>query len=144
MLGIFDQNAVDAAASVNELSQAMADGTIDIYGYIGALKKIPTNIATTLTYTTISSGGGPGPAFNPGGTAGGGWVHGPGDGSRDTFLQPMANNEFVVNARDAKKNAALLEAINNGQSIDAQAANYFYGNVTFVGSDGGSAFMEQR
>jgi hypothetical protein len=47
--------------------------------------------------------------------AGGGRVSAPGDGTRDTILVPLANDEFVVNARQSRKFMPLLEAINNGR-----------------------------
>lgn len=74
--------------------------------------------------------------------AGGGWATGPGDGSRDTFLAPLANDEFVVNAQDARKNAALLEAINNGQNPNQ--TNNIYGPVTLVVGSDNVGFLEQR
>jgi tape measure domain-containing protein len=46
--------------------------------------------------------------------ANGGKVSGPGTGRSDSILARLSNGEFVVNARDAKRNRGLLERINNG------------------------------
>lgn len=52
--------------------------------------------------------------------AGGGWIHGPGTTTSDSILYGNANvsnKEFVVNAKDAKRNARLLEALNKGKDV---------------------------
>ena len=49
--------------------------------------------------------------------AGGGWVKGPGDGTKDTMLVPLANEEFVVNSKRARENKEVLEAINDGRFL---------------------------
>lgn len=46
--------------------------------------------------------------------AAGGWIRGPGSGTSDSILSRVSNGEFIVNARDAKKNAPLLDAVNGG------------------------------
>jgi Prophage tail length tape measure protein len=56
------------------------------------------------------------------GKAGGGRVFGPGDGTKDTFLTPTANGEYVVNARATARNLHLLEAINAGAQVTAGRA----------------------
>jgi hypothetical protein len=43
-----------------------------------------------------------------------GQVQGPGTDTSDSIVAFLSKNEFVVNARQAKKHKALLEAINNG------------------------------
>jgi hypothetical protein len=64
------------------------------------------------------------------GRAGGGRVFGPGDGSKDTFLTPTANGEYIVNARATARNLHLLEAINSGAQL---TAGYAAGGM--IGSD---------
>lgn len=46
--------------------------------------------------------------------ASGGSVAGPGSGTSDSILARLSNGEFVVNAKAASQNRALLEAINSG------------------------------
>lgn len=43
----------------------------------------------------------------------GGHISGPGSGTSDSILARLSNDEFVVRASSARKNRALLEAINN-------------------------------
>jgi TP901 family phage tail tape measure protein len=52
----------------------------------------------------------------------GGWISGPGTGTSDSVLMRGSNGEFVVNARAAKANAALLEAVNSGATVQLQSA----------------------
>ena len=67
------------------------------------------------------------------GKAAGGMVHGPGDGSKDTFLTPTANGEFIVNARATARHRHLLEAINAGGRVRGFAEG------GYVGAGGGMA-----
>lgn len=57
-----------------------------------------------------------------GGRAAGGRVFGPGDGTKDTFLTPTANGEYIVNAKATARNLHLLEAINAGAQVTAGRA----------------------
>ena len=47
--------------------------------------------------------------------ASGGWAFGPGTASSDSIPAWLSNGEFVVNARSAGQNSALLEAINSNR-----------------------------
>ncbi|MFG1465253.1 tape measure protein [Xanthobacter sp. DSM 24535] len=49
------------------------------------------------------------------GFAGGGLVRGPGTGRSDDIPARLSNGEYVVNARDARRNRGLLDRINSGQ-----------------------------
>lgn len=65
------------------------------------------------------------------GKAAGGRVSGPGDGTKDTFLTPTANGEFVVNAKATARNLRLLEAINAGAQItEGRAAGGMVGGAS--------------
>lgn len=55
------------------------------------------------------------------GTAGGGFVYGPGPSNRDSFLQPMANGEFVTRAAIAQAHPQAVRAVNDGRLGDAAA-----------------------
>ncbi|WP_375483348.1 phage tail tip lysozyme [uncultured Jatrophihabitans sp.] len=50
--------------------------------------------------------------------AGGGWSRGPGSSISDSILEWHSDGEFTVNARDAHRNAPLLEAMNAGKTLD--------------------------
>lgn len=52
----------------------------------------------------------------------GGRVQGPGTGTSDSILSWLSNDEYVVNARAARKHGALLEAINSGKPLPRFAA----------------------
>ncbi len=56
------------------------------------------------------------------GYARGGWLDGPGTSTSDDIPIWASKDEFVVNAKDARENAALLEAINSGKMIHGYAA----------------------
>lgn len=45
----------------------------------------------------------------------GGWVHGEGTSTSDSIPAMLSNGEFVINAKQASRFGALLQAINNGQ-----------------------------
>ena len=47
----------------------------------------------------------------------GGFISGPGSGTSDSIPAMLSNGEFVVNAKDSKKNAGLLSAINSGKTV---------------------------
>jgi tape measure domain-containing protein len=53
----------------------------------------------------------------PAGYATGGFIQGPGSGTSDDIPAMLSNGEFVVNAKSAKKNRALLDSINSGISF---------------------------
>lgn len=84
-----------------------------------AIAKIPRNVPVRIR---ISQDGkfttGQGQSTRPG-TAAGGYVYGPGPSNRDSFLQPMANGEFVTNAAVAQSNKPLMTAINDARFADA-------------------------
>jgi hypothetical protein len=63
------------------------------------------------------AGGASGAAAFAGPWADGGMVMGPGTGRSDSMLARVSNGEFIVNARAAKANAALLEQINSAQGF---------------------------
>lgn len=66
---------------------------------------------------------------------GGGQINAPGDGSMDTVLVPLANDEFVINATQARKFLPLLEAINEGK-LNGMAGGGSVGGRTPTGSFG--------
>jgi hypothetical protein len=70
------------------------------------------------------------------GNAEGGWIHGPGTGTSDSIPRMLSDGEFVVNAKDAAKNAAALEAMNSGRSL---AASFAAMNPAAGGVGSGSA-----
>lgn len=47
----------------------------------------------------------------------GGWINGPGTGTSDSIPAMLSNGEFVVNAKAARENWDILNAINNGGSV---------------------------
>ena len=70
------------------------------------------------------------------GKAAGGMVHGPGDGTKDTFLTPTANGEFIVNSRATARHRHLLEAINSGGRVRGYAeGGYVGGGRGLVGAN---------
>lgn len=50
--------------------------------------------------------------------AGGGSVRGPGTDTSDSIPAMLSNGEFIVNAKAARKNRGILEAINDGLKLD--------------------------
>lgn len=125
-LGAVD-HASDTIGRVAAEAGAIPDATVNIgavdgasgtIGYVGGLLGgLNGRTATTYidtVYRTVGRVGGIGSA-----RASGGWAQGPGGPTSDSFLQPTSNGEFTVNARAAKANAALLEAINSGQYSSA-------------------------
>jgi hypothetical protein len=71
----------------------------------------------------------------------GGLTMGPGDGTKDTFLVPMANGEYVVRASVVKKAGVLkfLEALNSGQLTGLAG-----GGVVGHGGPSGGINQQQR
>jgi phage-related protein len=51
----------------------------------------------------------------------GGFVSGPGTGTSDSILANLSNGEFVVRSTIAQRNAPLLKALNNGESLSTLA-----------------------
>ena len=68
-----------------------------------------------ITTAFVETGIRPPAGFYVPGNAEGGWIRGPGTGTSDSILRRLSNGEFVVNAKDARENAGLLEAINSGK-----------------------------
>lgn len=79
--------------------QALLLGTGPLGGLLGGGKGLLGGIFPTLKF------------------ADGGWVSGPGTSRSDSVPARLSKGEFVVNAASAKRNAALLAAINTGKPI---------------------------
>lgn len=82
-----------------------------------ALARIPALTDVTVRYNevnglTVQRGTTPGRVTE---RASGGWISGPGTGTSDSIPARLSDGEFVVNARSAEQNAALLEAINGNR-----------------------------
>ncbi|ADH89253.1 phage tape measure protein [Ancylobacter novellus DSM 506] len=108
---------LDGASAADALSNALdnvADKLLDMAlnslfdpngGVLGGLFKGLTGLATG---GPVAGSGGIGHA------ATGGHISGPGSGTSDSIPMMLSNGEYVVNAKQAKKYAPLLEAINSG------------------------------
>lgn len=60
--------------------------------------------------------------------ADGGKVTGPGTGTSDSIPAWLSRDEFVVNAKDATKHSHILESINSGRGVPAQATGGWAGH----------------
>lgn len=86
---------------------------------------IQANLSRTavvsIRYQTLNSP----PAAPPGSVfvKDGGWISGPGGPRDDRVPAMLSDGEFVVNARDASENAAILEAINSGHGAGGALAD---------------------
>ncbi|KAB2736063.1 hypothetical protein [Brucella anthropi] len=69
-------------------------------------------------FSSIFGGGGSSDPWSGLRLAGGGDVRGPGSSTSDSIFAKLSNGEFVVNAKATKQNRGILEAINNGMSLD--------------------------
>ncbi|QGA56876.1 hypothetical protein [Brucella sp. 2280] len=69
-------------------------------------------------FSSIFGGGGSSDPWAGLRLASGGHVSGPGSSTSDSIFAKLSNGEFVVNAKATKKNRGILEAINNGMSLD--------------------------
>ncbi len=108
---------LDGASAAETLANALdnvADKLLDMAlnslfdpngGVLGGLFKGLTGLASG---GQVSGSGGIGHA------ATGGHIRGPGSGTSDSIPMMLSNGEYVVNAKQAKKYAPLLEAINSG------------------------------
>lgn len=101
--------AVSTTATFNGYQAAVA-----IANHLEALGRIPRSISTSVFISEIRRDAAAA-ARGPMQRATGGWISGPGTGTSDSIPARLSNGEFVVNARSAGENAALLEAINNGR-----------------------------
>jgi hypothetical protein len=63
----------------------------------------------------------------------GGKITGAGTGTSDSIPAMLSNGEFIINAKDAKENMALLEAINSGKVI-RRASGGLIGGALGIGS----------
>jgi tape measure domain-containing protein len=70
--------------------------------------------------------------------ADGGRVSGPGGSRSDLVPALLSNDEFVVNAGASRRNAALLEAINNGATVTGAGGDITLGIEVNVNGDAGS------
>jgi hypothetical protein len=72
----------------------------------------------------------------------GGPISGPGTGTSDSIPAMLSNGEFVINAKDALKNRALLESINNGGKIRKFAEGGSTSKPGTIGSVGSVQFLQ--
>lgn len=75
--------------------------------------------------------------------AAGGPVYGPGTGTSDDIPAMLSNGEFVVNARAASRNRALLEAMNSG-GLPGFAAGGSVGRGSATGASGQAVTVDVR
>lgn len=84
----------------------------------------------------------------PRGYAGGGRVHGPGSETSDSIFAKLSRNEYVVNARAAKRYGKLLEYINSGGNLPGFArggkVRYTVAQKIKKGASGGLGKPVQR
>lgn len=134
-MGIFDQNAVDAAHSINELNRRLADGELKLYTYISLLESIPTNINTTVTTTTSTVTTATGSiARQQGGEVYAGSPVMVGERGREPFM-PAQDGRILGHAES-------LHALSMGSG---GGTNYFYGNVTLqIDETAGNGILEYR
>lgn len=135
-----DQASAKAVAARNAIDLVKSKGvriTADYNGqepgFFGSLAaQISRLTSKTITVTTVRKARGGDPGGNIPAAATGGWMHGPGTSTSDSIVARLSNGEFVVRAAMAKKNRALLEAINSGRGVNAQLPK-----AKFYGTDGG-------
>lgn len=118
-------SADEANALADQLGLIPAQVQTNIYADTGQAMSAIENLKAayagikdrTIQITTafVETGIRPPAGFYVPGNATGGWIHGPGSGTSDSILRRLSNGEFVVNAKDARANAGLLEAINSGK-----------------------------
>jgi tape measure domain-containing protein len=109
------------------LAVAAAFGAISVVGAFkvalaAALVYGIGKLASSIVDTVAPSAPPAGPVPTPIQKATGGFIKGPGSGTSDSIPAMLSNGEFVVNAKDAKKNWPLLTAINSGQQFQGFAA----------------------
>ena len=134
--------ALAAKASIDSVKGKEVDVTVRRKGegpgffesLANSIKKL-TDKSITVTTTTkrVATAGDPG-GNQPKGSATGGWIHGPGTSTSDSILSRLSNGEFVVRAVAAKKNRALLEAINAGRGINSYLPKAKLGGGSSKGS----------
>jgi tape measure domain-containing protein len=84
----------------------------DVNNALGGIDDEPVTIKTTMGF--YGSGPIDSKDRKPGGRiATGGWIRGPGSGTSDDVPMWTSDGEYVVNAKQARKHAALVEAINS-------------------------------
>lgn len=122
------QGGVSATEALAGALDDLARQLIDM-----ALNKAITSLFSNLLGAVGGSagsvvGGIPRPGVNPFiGAAGGGSISGPGTGTSDSVPAMLSDGEYVIRASAAKKNRALLEAINSGFRIPKFAAGGMVG-----------------
>lgn len=108
---------IPSRATTTVQTVGMVTGREQAEALARAIAGIPTFKKVTIRYdevlgTTVQRGNFPGRTTE---RAAGGWVFGPGTATSDSIPAALSNGEFVVNARSAAQNAALLEAINGNR-----------------------------
>jgi TP901 family phage tail tape measure protein len=157
-----DLNSKAAVAKNNELLRKLhfldgfqASPNVKLRGADSATKKMRDLIrllttipdaSVTVSVPDLISGG-----FSTkkptGASATGGWISGPGTGTSDSIPWRVSNGEFVVNSRDAKRNASTLEAINSGKtpalaSVGGPTVN-FYGGINVADRQSALSVVDQ-
>lgn len=109
------------AANARPTMKARVSGSqafSDMSSIIGSLRAMASTIWVTVR--GVSGGIGKG----AGGRADGGWVSGPGGPRQDKVPLWLSPDEFVVNARDARDYAPLLEWINDQRGRGGRAGDF--------------------
>jgi hypothetical protein len=88
-------------------------------------------VSGAQTNTAVTAGGS---VYRARLKAAGGWIKGPGTSTSDSIPTWLSNDEFVVKADAARRNAALLEAINAGRSVQAGSRGSDERVLTYAGA----------
>jgi hypothetical protein len=130
-INLNDHDAIAKLEAAGLKVKTLPDGTIEITGdptklnqtldaipHTGGPVVVPVIPGwSTIPYTPGALPGTPGGRFGPANPtpahAAGGWINGPGTGTSDSINARLSNGEFVVNARAAAANGAILQRINS-------------------------------
>lgn len=111
VLRIPDKRTTAVATPGLSQSKAAVEAFTRSVAAIPSFKRVVVRYDEVLG-TTVQKGNYPGRNVE---RASGGWVFGPGTATSDSIPARLSNGEFVVNARSAAQNRALLEAINGNR-----------------------------
>ncbi len=135
-LGIFDENAVNAAESIAYLNKQLQNGIISLQTYTALLNNIPTEITTTITTNTVGTTTSNN-QFLPQQQGGEVYAGSPvmvGERGREPFM-PAQDGRILGHAES-------LHALSMGSG---GGSNYFYGNVTLqIDETMGNGILEYR
>lgn len=138
-LGVFDQNAVNAARSIDTLTSALASGNVTLSEFLAKINAIPTQIDTTITTHYETVGDAPPTTITQNGVP-----YATGTDGFQTVPPGYPNDTYPIRLSSGEQFAVIPADQPNMGSLGSQINNIYGPTTLVIASEGNGGWLEQR